>query len=548
MGLVDVDPVAREGNVARLFAETASYHEDALAMEHRDERTTHAELHDQTATFAGGLYELGLKPDDRMLVFLPNCPQFLVAALGALRAGIVFSPVNPQYKRREVAYQLEDTNASVIVTHPSLRWIVDEAREETGLEPDVVTVPSGHMERDPDDTAFEDVEGESTLIERADDDVALLPYTSGTTGDPKGVRLTHQNLRAQLSWILAAPDDGLEPTEVRSLTWLPLYHITGFTHTALQPLVRGGGLFFRSALEWDPEECLALIEREEITHFIGVTTMYADMVGVEDFAEYDLSSLEMAAEGGAKLSAAVQEQFEGTAGVDIEEGYGLTETAGATHTQTGATYGLRHGTVGQPLRTVDCKLVDERGQEVPPGEEGELLLRGPQVAAGYHDLPEATDAAFTERGYFRTGDVARRDERNYYEIVDRKKHVIVSGGYNIYPSELENLLLEHDALADAAVVGIPDERRNEVPKAFVVPASEASGSSSGERSESDGVPEPDVEHGTDVTSEELAQFCLENLAEYKHPREIAFVDALPRTTSGKVKKYELLEDGESSPS
>ncbi|WP_306057579.1 class I adenylate-forming enzyme family protein [Natronococcus wangiae] len=547
MELVDVDPAAREGNVARLFAETASRHGDALAMERRGDRTTHAELRERTAAFAGGLCDLGLEAGDRMLVFLPNCPQFLVAALGAFRAGVVFSPVNPQYKRREVVYQLEDTNASAIVTHPALRRIVDEALEETGRECTVVTVSSERADRDPDDTAFEDVRGEPALIERADDDVALLPYTSGTIGDPKGVTLTHRNVRAQLCWILTAPDDGLEPTEVRSLTWLPLYHITGFTHTALQPLVRGGGLFFRSALEWDPEECLALIEREEVTHFIGVTTMYADMVGAEGFGEYDLSSLETAAEGGAKLSAAVQERFEETAGVDIEEGYGLTETTGATHTQTGSVYGLRHGTVGQPLRTVDCKLVDERGREVSPGEEGELLVRGPQVAAGYHGMPEATDAAFTERGYFRTGDVARRDERNYYEIVDRKKHVIVSGGYNIYPSELENLLLEHDAVADAAIVGIPDERRDEVPKAFVVPASEASGSSSGERSEPDGVPEPSDEPGEVVTADELTRFCLENLAEYKHPREIAFVDDLPRTTSGKVQKYKLLEDGESEP-
>jgi long-chain acyl-CoA synthetase len=523
MELADLDPAAREGTVARLFEETAAHHGDALAMEHHDERTTHAELRDRTAAFAGGLHDLGLEPGDRLLVFLPNCPEFLVTALGAFRAGVAFSPVNPQYKRREVAYQLEDTDASAVVTHPALRWIVDEALEETGRDPEVLTVSSEHMDRDSDDLAFEDVAGEPTLVDRADDDVAMLPYTSGTTGDPKGVKLTHRNLRAQLSWILAAPNDDLEPTEVRSLTWLPLYHITGFTHTALQPLVRGGGLFFRSALEWNPEECLALIEREEITHFIGVTTMYADMVGVDDFATYDLSSLEMAAEGGAKLSVAVQEEFEETAGVDIEEGYGLTETTGATHTQTGATYGLRHGTVGQPLRTVDCKLVDEQGEEVSPGEEGELLVRGPQVTAGYHELPDATDAAFTEHGYFKTGDLARRDGRNYYEIVDRKKHVIISGGYNIYPSEVENLLLEHDALADAAVVGIPDERRNEVPKAFVVT-------------------EHDVEPGEDVMGEELTQFCLDRLAEYKHPREVAFVDALPRTTSGKIQKYKLLGD------
>jgi len=268
---------------------------------------------------------------------------------------------------------------------------------------------------------------------------------------------------------------------------------------------------------------MQLIEDEWITHFVGVTTMYADMVESDDFGEYDLSSLESASEGGAKLSTAVQERFEETAGVDISEGYGLTETHGATHTQSGSTFGLKHGTIGQPLRMTDCKIVDEAGDEVAPGEEGELVVRGPQVMTGYHNLPEATERAFTEHGYFRTGDIARRDGNNYYEIVDRKKHMINTAGYNVYPSELENLLLEHEAVADAAVVGIPDERRNEVPKAFIVPAAA-------------------VEPGSDVTAEELTEFCLEEVASYKHPREIEFIDELPRTTSGKIQKFKLEDE------
>ncbi|WP_339104468.1 AMP-binding protein [Haloterrigena salinisoli] len=523
MDLDDVDPAAREGNVATLFDETATRHGDAQAMEHHGERTSHAELRERTAAFAGGLRELGLEPGDRLLLFLPNCPEYLVTALGAFRAGVVFSPVNPQYKRREVAYQLEDTEAKAIVTHSWLREVVDEALADADREAEVITIESEGTDRTPDDVFFEDVDGEPTLVERADDDVALLPYTSGTTGDPKGVRLTHRNTRAQLSWPLTASTVDAEGEDVRSLIWLPLYHITGLTHTALQPLVGGGSLYFRSALEWDARECMELIEEEEITHFVGVTTMYADMVEAEAFGDYDLTSLESASEGGAKLSTAVQERFEETAGVDIAEGYGLTETHGATHTQRGSSFGLKHGTIGQPLRMTDCKIVDESGDEVAPGEEGELLVRGPQVMAGYHGLPRETERAFTERGYLRTGDIARRDENNYYEIVDRKKHVIVSAGYNIYPSELENLLLEHEAVADAAVVGVPDERRNEVPKAFVVPAA-------------------GVEPGTDATAEELKRYCLDRVAEYKHPRAVEFIDELPRTASGKVQKYELEAD------
>ncbi|MDS0474117.1 AMP-binding protein [Natrinema sp. 1APR25-10V2] len=525
MDLDAVEQSALEGNVAKLFDQTAAQHGEAQAMEHHGRRWTHAELRDWTAELAGGLHDLGLEPGDRMLLFLPNCPQYLVASIGAFKAGVEISPVNPQYKRREVAYQLEDTDAKAIVTHPALREIVDQATEDAEMEPEVIAIQSEDWPRDDADHAFEELRGEPTLVDRDGDDVSLLPYTSGTTGDPKGVQLTHDNTRAQLMWPLVASNVDVEPEEVRSLTWLPLYHITGFTHTALQPLVGGGRLYFRSALEWDAQECMQLIEDEGITHFVGVTTMYADMVDSDDFGEYDLTSLEAASEGGAKLSTAVQERFEETAGVDISEGYGLTETHGATHTQSGSTFGLKHGTIGQPLRMTDCKIVDESGDEVAPGEEGELVVRGPQVMTGYHNLPEATEAAFTENGYFRTGDIARRDGNNYYEIVDRKKHMINTAGYNVYPSELENLLLEHEAVADVAVVGVPDERRNEVPKAFVVPAE-------------------GVEPGSDVTDEAIKEFCLEEVASYKHPREIEFIDELPRTTSGKIQKFKLEDETE----
>jgi long-chain acyl-CoA synthetase len=362
------------------------------------------------------------------------------------------------------------------------------------------------------------------MVDAADDDVAILPYTSGTTGQPKGVQLTHRNFRAQMASTMASSTNDLDAEEVRSLVWLPLYHITGFTHTAFQPLIAGGAVYMRNPINWDADDAMALIEEEGITHYVGVTAMYVDMVESENFGDYDLTSLVSAGEGGAKMAVAVQEAFEEETGVDISEGYGLTETNGATHAQTGSTYGLRHGTIGQPLRHTDCRIVDEAGEEVPPGEEGELLVRGPQVMKGYHNMPEKTEQAFTEDGFFRTGDVARRDEDNYYEIVDRKKHVIVSAGYNIYPSEVEGLINEHEAVAESAVVGIPDDRRNEVPKAFVVLAR-------------------GVEAGTDITEEEIKQFVLDEIAEYKHPREVEFVDELPRTASGKIKKYEL-SDGE----
>ncbi len=520
MDLEDVSERAKSGNVAALHDETARLHGDALAIEYHDQTLTHEELRAASAAFAGGLADLGIDPDDVLLQYLPNCPQYLVAALGAFKAGAVVSPVNPQYRKRELTYQLEDTDASVVLTHGALRDHLQAALEETGRDPELIVVDGA----DGDGHDFEDVRGDGTFRERSDDDVALLPYTSGTTGRPKGVQLTHRNFHAQ-TYAVLSQDHALKDEAVRSLVWLPLYHITGFTHTAWQPLVRGGSVFLRSAANWDADACMRTIEESGITHYVGVTAMYVDMVTSDSFGEYDLTSLETAGEGGAKMSVSVQREFEETAGVEMAEGYGLTETNGATHTQSGSTFGLRHGTIGQPLRMTDCKIVGDDGTEVPPGEEGELLVRGPQVMKGYHGMSDATENAFTEDGYFRTGDIARRDNDNYYEIVDRKKHMIVSAGYNVYPSEVEELLTEHDAVAEAAVVGIPDERRNEVPKAYVVPR-------------------PGVEVGEDVTAEEITEYVLDNIAAYKHPREVEFIDELPRTASGKVRKFKLEEDSD----
>ncbi|QLG50159.1 class I adenylate-forming enzyme family protein [Natrinema halophilum] len=521
MDLASVREVAKSGNVARLHDETVGHHGETQAIEYHGQTMTHEELQAESSRVAGGLADLGIEPGDVVLQYLPNCPPSLIGALGAFKAGAIVSPVNPQYRKRELTYQLEDTDAAAVFTHVALEPYLEAALAEIAWEPIVVSVDT-----DSDDVhAFSDVRGDETFVERDDEDVALLPYTSGTTGKPKGVELTHRNFRAQTFAILSR-EGAIDDEDVRSLVWLPLYHITGFTHTAWQPLIRGGSVYLRSAANWDGDDCMALIEEEDITHYVGVTAMYVDMINSERFGEYDLTSLESAGEGGAKMSVAVQEEFEETAGVEMSEGYGLTETNGATHSQSGSTFGLKHGTIGQPLRMTEAKIVDETGETVAIGEEGELLVRGPQVMKGYHDMPGATDAVFTDDGFFRTGDIARRDADNYYEIVDRKKHMINSAGYNIYPSELEELLAEHDAVAEGAVIGIPDDRRNEVPKAYVVTA-------------------PGVEPGVDVTADEIQEYFLENVASYKHPREVEFIDELPRTTSGKIQKFKLEERDES---
>ncbi|WP_075936814.1 class I adenylate-forming enzyme family protein [Halosegnis longus] len=510
------------GNVARMYDKTAAVRGDAPALESHGEEVTHEELQAVSSAFAGGLRELGVEETEPVMLYLPNCPQYVIASLGCFRAGSPVSPVNPQYRSRELVHQLTDTDAAAVITHVALREHLGEAIDDIDGDPAVITV--GDREAMPEgDTHFDDVRGEPTTVDLDGDAIASMPYTSGTTGQPKGVRLTHDNIRAQLLTNIAVRSDDLTPDEENSLVWLPLYHITGFVHTALQPLARGGTLYIRSAANWDAKEAMATIEREKISSFIGVTAMYADMVDDDSFGDYDLSSLVTASEGGAKLTGAVQDAFEETAGVAIKEGYGLTETTGSTHTQVGSLYGPRHGTVGQPARHTDCRIVDSNGDEVPLGETGEILVRGPQVMDGYHNRPKANEQAFTDAGFFRTGDIGRRDEEGYYEIVDRKKHVIVTAGYNVYPSEVENLLAEHESVREAAVVGIPHERRNETVKAFVVPANGDPGNPG-------------------VTADEIQQFSLDNIAPYKHPREVEFVAELPRTASGKIQKYKLTDE------
>jgi long-chain acyl-CoA synthetase len=509
---------ARTGNVARLYDETAERHAEKLALETDGERYTHAELRDRSARFAGGLRARGFRPGDRIALFLPNCPEFVIAALGALKVGMPFVPMNPQYRTREVSYRLEDSDAKAAVVDESLRDIAFDAIRRIETDPLVIergaAGEGSEDEAEGGDTRFEEVDDEPFVAERVDDDVAMQPYTSGTTGRPKGVLLTHRNLRAQS--FMGFERTSLDADDERFLSVLPLSHIAGFVNRTWQPLVRGASVFLRDSESWDPEEAMATIESERITKFGAVAAMYVDIVEHQSFGEYDLSSLAESMEGGATMPTPVQETFEDGVGVELFEAYGLTETGGGTHAGINATFGPRPGTIGQPFRATDCLVVDEDGEEVSPGEAGELLVRGPHVMAGYHERPEATEKAFTDGGYFKTGDIVRRDEDNYYEVLGRKSDLIVTAGYNVYPQEVEEVLYDHPDVSEAAVVGKLDDRRGETIVAYVVPTT-----------------------GVTPDAARLREHCLEAMAAYKHPREIEFVGTLPRTTSGKVQRFEL---------
>ncbi|QLG62098.1 long-chain-fatty-acid--CoA ligase [Halorarum salinum] len=531
-------------NLVESVAAAADEHADGTAVGFRGRELTYGELWGQIGAFASGLADAGVEPGDRVGLYLPNLPQFVVGFHGTLRAGGVVVPMNPQYKAREIEHLLSDSGADVVVALADLAPFVEEVREETGVEHLVTVGGDGDAGAD-DAVAFEEFCGTPGFetVERDADDVACQPYTSGTTGQPKGVLLTHENLRSNAEMSRSLPRGGVRADD-SLLGVLPLFHIYGMTVVMNAALFAGGAYF--PLPSWDAEEAMDLIEREGLTMMHGVPAMYNDVVNQPDAEDRNLSSLRMCGVGGAGIPVEVLRRFEELFDATIYEGYGLTETSPVTHFNS-ADEGRRVGSIGRTLPGVEARIVDDGFEAVDPVPEGpvdeggeggtasesrtgsgetdlddvtgELVVAGPNVMQGYHDRPEANEEAFTHEGgtrWFHTGDVGYHDEDGFYYVVDRRKHMINTAGYNVYPREVEELLFEHEAVADVAVVGIPDDRRGETVKAFVVRA-------------------PDGE----VSADGIRQFCLDNLAEYKHPREVAFVEELPRTTTGKVQKFEL---------
>jgi long-chain acyl-CoA synthetase len=477
--------------------------------------------------FSAALAEQGIESGDTVAVYLPNVPQFVVGFHGTLHAGGVVVPMNPQYKAREIEHLLDDSGATVVLTLADLVPNVEAIRDGTDVE-HVVTV-GGEAEGT---VTFEEflVDREPEIADREDDDIAVLPYTSGTTGEPKGVQLTHRNLAWNARATADLMDEGVRSDD-KFLGVLPLFHIYGMTVTMIATLFEGGAYYPVPA--WDAQNVLSLIESENLTVMHGVPAMFNDVINQENATEFDLSSIRFVNSGGSSLPVEVLRQFEEIYGVELYEGYGLTETSPVTHANHPEN--RRPGSIGQPLDGVDAKIVDSDFSEIEPVERGpvdeeevnldeitgELVIHGPNVMKGYYELPEANEEAFSDVNgtrWFHTGDIGYHDEDEFAYIVDRKKHMINTAGYNVYPREVEELLFEHPDIADAAVMGIPDERRGETVKAFVVP--------------SDG----------NLTTEEVREYCLNNLAEYKHPREVEFTEELPRTTTGKVQKFELSDE------
>ena len=489
-------------NLAENLARTAASTPDQVAIRLDDFELTYAGLDAASALAAGWLAEHGVGPGDRVGIMLPNIPQFPILYYGALRAGAAVVPMNPLFKEREVEYYLTDSGAKVLFAWEGIADQAQPGAEAAGAAFEVVDAGFSQQL-----ATYSPAPG---VVERAPDDTAVLLYTSGTTGKPKGAELTHSNLGSNVATCVALFDGG--PDDV-IFGGLPLFHSFGQTCGLNSAVACGATLTMIPRFE--PHKALEVLQRDKVTIMQGVPTMYVALLQDPAHKDYDVSTLRLAVSGGASLPVEVLRGFEKEFGVILLEGYGLSETSPVASFNH-ADRERKAGSIGTPVRDVEMRLIDADWNDTPDGEIGEIAIKGPNVMKGYWNRPDATTEAIKD-SWFRTGDLAKRDEDGYYFIVDRAKDMIIRGGYNVYPREVEEVLYEHPAVAEAAVVGVPDaEYGEEIGAAITLKA------------------------GASATAEEIQEFVKERIAAYKYPRIVWFLDeGLPKGPTGKILKREI---------
>jgi long-chain acyl-CoA synthetase len=480
-------------------------HPDRVALRCGDLRFTFAEFDSAAARFATLLDKAGIEPGDRVGVMLPNTPAFAIAFYGIMYRGAVAVPINPLLNAREVAYYLSNSGAKALFASPPVSEEAASGAGETGTQ--CWIVDDAELAK-----LIADLPEQDAPVQRNRDDTAVILHTSGTTGKPKGAMLTNDGLSRNAE-VCARSVGEIGPGDVM-MACLPLFHVFGLT-IGLNCAVSTGATLTLIP-RFDPREVLEVIEREGVTVFAGVPTMYSALLGVaSEAAPGTTRSLRTCVSGGAALPVQVLSDFENVFGCLILEGYGLTESSPV------ASFNHPHrprkvGSVGTPIEGVQMRVVDLNGAEVAQGQAGEIQIRGHNVMKGYWNLPEATKATITPDGWLNTGDVGRVDEEGYFYIVDRTKDLIIRGGYNVYPREIEEVLYEHPAVAEAAVIGIPHDSLGEEVGAAVT-----------------------LKKGQSVDPDELRGYVKARVAAYKYPRRIWLLDELPKGATGKVQKRDI---------
>ncbi|WP_449241687.1 long-chain-fatty-acid--CoA ligase [Desulfoscipio gibsoniae] len=513
-----------------------------LAAVFMGHRLTFSRLKEQVDRFATALHALGVKKGDRVAVMLPNCPQTVIAYYAVISIGAVAVMTNPLYMERELSHQLRDAQVQTLIYLDALGPKVLSVLSQTPVKNLIVTgvqdylplplnllypIKAKKQGQVLDVPADRGILRFKELLQKyspqppkvtidTSKDLALLQYTGGTTGLSKGAMLTHKNLVANVMQVRSWLPDCREAGE-RTLGVLPFFHVFGMT------VVMNFSIYCCSTMillpRFEIDTVLKQINKYRPTLFPGAPTMYVAVISHSELAKYDISSIKACISGAAPLPVEVQEKFESLTGGKLVEGYGLTESSPVTHCNP--IYGTRvSGSIGQPLPNTEVKIMDiELGtREVPPGEVGELCVRGPQVMQGYWNMPDETANTIRD-GWLYTGDIARMDERGFTYVVDRKKDMVIAGGYNIYPREVEEVLYEHAKVREAVVAGVPDPYRGETLKAYVI-----------------------LKEGEQATEKEIIEFCTKQLAKYKVPKKVEFRDELPKTMVGKILRRILVEE------
>ena len=485
--------------------------DDAVALVDRGRTTTYGDLRRQVGSLRAGLVRLGVEPGDRMALMAPNNWFFVVPYLAALGAGAAVVPLNPASTTAELERQIATTGARLAVVGPSGREAfarVDRAR--AGLEH--VLAPEGTRVEGAD-TLQDYFDGEPVAaVDRAANDIAALLFTAGTAGAPKAAVLTHGNLLANLDQVMRHPGLADRPDDV-VLGVLPLFHIFGL-NVVLDLALRGGGAI-ALVERFDPVSCVETIVAHGVTVIAGAPPMFEAWSTARGIDANAFRSVRLAVSGGSPLPVSVSEAFEARFGIPVWEGYGLTEAAPIVSTSLVGGE-PRKGSIGVPLPGVEVRLVDAEGEDALGGDSGEIWVRGPNVFPGYWRDEDATAVARTPDGWLRTGDIAVVDDDGYLYIVDRAKDLIIVSGFNVFPAEVEEVLLEHPGIAAAAVVGVEHPHSGETVTAFVV-----------------------AEPGRHLEEDEVIEFTAERLARYKCPTKVTFVETLPQGLVGKVLRRAL---------
>ncbi|NLE76493.1 MAG: long-chain fatty acid--CoA ligase [Chloroflexi bacterium] len=529
--------------VDHFVTDSTNKYPDNTALIFYNRKLTYRQFESLVDRFAAGLQALGVQKGDRVAVHLPNCPQHPIAYYGVLRAGGIVVPCNPLYVARELEHQLLDSGAQIIVTLSSFYGTVQQVRQSAGLRHVIVARIKDYFPpllallftllKEKKEGHYVDISGDADTIFFTDfvknappkpkpvevlpEDTGVLMYTGGTTGVPKGAQLTHRNLLANAlqtrHWV-----SDVQPGAEVLLTALPLFHSFGMT-TCMNLAAVSGAAMLLIPNPRDIKNVLTNINKHQPTLFPGVPTMYVAINNHPEIAKYNVRSVRACISGAAPLPVEVQTKFQDLTGAKLVEGYGLSEATPVTHANPIQGQN-KIGTIGLPFPDTEAKIVDlDTGeQELPSGEIGELVVRGPQVMKGYWNMPTETTNVL-RNGWLHTGDIARMDEQGYFSVVDRKKDMIIAGGFNIYPRDIEEVLYEHPKVKEVVAAGVPDAYRGETVKAYVV-----------------------LKDGQTATEEELIEFCRQNLAKYKVPRAIEFRSELPKTMVGKILRRALVEE------